>query len=49
MTNPEQLEFDFMRDDPRPLKLALVRERALSSIDYEEYEFHRRRIDRLAA
>ena len=47
MRKPEQLEFAFMRDDPRPLKLALVRERALSSIDYEEYEFHRRRIDGL--
>ena len=49
MTNPEQLEFDFMRDDERAAEVVQLWKRALSSIDFEEYEFHRRRIDRLAA
>ena len=43
---PEQLSFEFiMRDDER----RAISERLFSSMDFEEYEFHRRRIDRLAA
>ena len=47
MTNPIQLEFAFMRDDKRRVTLVRILDRAVSSIDYEEYEFHRRRIDGL--
>ena len=43
MTNEIQLEFAFMRDDERRALLAL----AITSLDFKEYEFHRRRYDRL--
>ena len=49
MTNPIQLEFAFMRDDKRRVKLAQIQKRVVSSIDFEEYEWHRLRYDRLAA
>ena len=45
MTPPEQLKFDFMRNDER----RAILDRALSSIDFEEYEWQRRRYDRMAA
>ena len=47
MTHSLQLEFDFMTDDINVVLLRRLEERALSSIDYPEYEFHRRRIDGL--
>ena len=55
MRKPEQLEFPFMRGEYRrvtwPLgpMLARIMERAGSSMDFEEYEWHRLRYDRLAA
>ena len=49
MTNPEQLEFAFMRADDPSVMLPKILERALSSIDFEEYEWHRLRWNRLAA
>ena len=49
MNNQIQLEFAFMRDDGRRALLARLTGRAITSLDFEEYEFHRRRIDRLAA
>ena len=44
MTTTKQLEFPFMRDDERR---AAILGRALSSIDFEEYEFHRNRYERV--
>ena len=44
MTTPIQLEFAFIE---RRVMLARIRERAETAIDFEEYEWHRRRYDRL--
>ena len=41
-----QLEFDFIQIDRT---LSALRQRALTSVDFVEYEFHRRRIDRMKA
>ena len=44
MTKPEQLEFEFiMRDKER----RAISDRLVTSIDFKEYEFHRRRYDQL--
>ena len=49
MHNPEQLCFAFMHDDKRHEMLARIEKRAISSMDFQEYEWHRHRMDRLAA
>lgn len=47
MPNPEQLSFHFMLVEDPGVVLHRARKRLLSSEDFPEYEFHRRRIDGL--
>ena len=47
MAEPVQLSFHFMLVEDPGVVLHRLRKRLVSSMDFEEYEFHRRRIDRL--